>query len=89
MSSRITPQQYSQAVLEHVQSGAYPESEDLVSAELPPSALPEVSKFIEQARENVKVPNRYNYITKVYQLPVSRSLSGGIAETVPQTSMVG
>ena len=55
MPSRITPQQYGQAVLEHVQTGAYPESEEVISAHLPPSALPEVSKLIERARENVKV----------------------------------
>ena len=55
MPSRITPQQYGQAVLEHVQNGAYPESEEVVSADFPPSALPEVSKLIEQAREDVKV----------------------------------
>ena len=55
MPSRITPQQYGQAVLEHVQTGAYPESEEIVSADFPSSALPEVSKLIEQAREDVKV----------------------------------
>ena len=55
MPSRITPQQYGKAVLDHVQTGAYPESEELISAHLPPSALPEVSKLIEQAREDVKV----------------------------------
>lgn len=57
MPSRITSQQYGHAVLSHVQTGAYPESEDIVSAELPPSALPEVSKLIAQAREDVKVYN--------------------------------
>ena len=55
MPSRVTPQQYGQAVLEHVQNGAYPDSEEVVSADFPPSALPEVSKLIEQARENIKV----------------------------------
>lgn len=55
MQSRITPQQYGQAVLEHVQTGAYPETEEVISADLPPSVLPEVSKLIEQAREDVKV----------------------------------
>ncbi len=55
MPSRITPQQYGQAVLEHVQTGVYPESEEVISADFPPSALPEVSKLIEQAREDVKV----------------------------------
>ncbi len=55
MPSRITPQQYGQAVLEHVQTGVYPESEEVISADFPPSALPKVSKLIEQAREDVKV----------------------------------
>ena len=55
MPSHITPQQYGQAVLEYVQTGAYAESDEIDSAELPPSALPEVSKLIEQAREDIKV----------------------------------
>ena len=59
MPSRITPQQYGQALLEHVQTGAYPESEEIVSADFPPSALPQVSKLIEQAREDVKVCFHY------------------------------
>ena len=55
MSSRVTAQQYAQALLDHVQNGTFPESEEVVSAELPASALPAVSKLIEQAREDVKV----------------------------------
>ena len=55
MPSQITPQQYGQAVLEHVQTSAYPESEEVISASLPSSALPEISKLVEQAREDVKV----------------------------------
>lgn len=55
MPSPIKPQQCGQAVLEHVQTGAYPESEEVISADLPPSALPEVLKLIEQAQEDVKV----------------------------------
>lgn len=55
MPSRIPSHQYGQAVLDHVQTGAYPESEEVIAAELPPSALPEVSKLIQQAREDVKV----------------------------------
>ena len=55
MSSKIAPQQYAQALLDHVQNGTFPESEEVVSAELSPSALPAVSKLIEQAREDAKV----------------------------------
>ena len=57
MPSRITSQQYGQAVLEHIQAGAYPEDEEIISAELPPSALPEVSRLIERAQGDVKVCN--------------------------------
>lgn len=54
MPSQITSHQYGQAVLEHVQNGTYPE-EEVISAELPSSALPEISKLVEQARDEVKV----------------------------------
>ena len=55
MVSQITSQQYGQAVLNHVQNGVYPEAEDVVSAELPAAAIPEISRLIGQAREDVKV----------------------------------
>lgn len=66
MSSKIAPQQYAQALLDHVQNGTFPESEEVVSAELPPSALPAVSKLIEQAREDAKVGEFFpSYNTKL------------------------
>lgn len=55
MTSQIDSHKYGQAVLEHVQRGAYPESEEIISAELPSSVLPQVTKLIEEAREDVKV----------------------------------
>ncbi len=55
MPKHFSDDQYGQAVFESVQSGAYPESEELVSAELPPSAIPEIVKLIEKAQEDVKV----------------------------------
>ena len=66
MSSNITPQQYAQALLDHVQNGTFPESEEVVSAELPPSALPTVSKLIEQAREDAKVGDSCQARTQSY-----------------------
>ena len=89
MSSRVTPQQYGQAVLENVQGSAYPESEDVISAELPPSALPEVSKLIEQAREDVKVGRSLGPLRMPTKPLSSRPLLGETAERVPRTSMVG
>ena len=55
MPSQITHQQYGQAVLEHVQTGVYPESEAIISADLPPSVLPDISELIEHAQDEVKV----------------------------------
>lgn len=55
MPSQILDRQYGQAVLNSVQSGTYPESEAIVAAELPPSALPTILKLVDQAREDVKV----------------------------------
>ena len=55
MPSQITSQQYGQAVLDHVQNGTYPDSEEVISAELPPWALLDTKKLIDQAKEDVKV----------------------------------
>lgn len=55
MPQHFSDDQYGQAVFESVQSGAYPESEELVSAEFPSSALPKIIKLVEKAREDVKV----------------------------------
>ena len=58
-------QVYSQAVLDHLQGGTYPDVEDVISAYLPPSALPVISRTIEQARNDLKVGHfdaqRYPY----------------------------
>lgn len=55
MPSQISDRQYGQAVLNSVQSGTYPESEEIVAAVVPSSALPTILKLVDQAREDVKV----------------------------------
>lgn len=55
MPSQISYCEYAQAVLDSVRSGAFPENEEVVSAELPPSAVPTVLKLIDEARDDVKV----------------------------------
>ena len=55
MPSHISDHQYGQAVVESVYNGTYPESEELVSANLPQSALPVILNLVDQAREDVKV----------------------------------
>ena len=55
MPSRIESQLYGETILHHILTAAYPESEDVVSSELPASALPEILKLIGQARADVEV----------------------------------
>ena len=43
------------AILQHVEFGAYPESDEVASAEIPLTALPGVLEAIDKARESVKV----------------------------------
>jgi protein transport protein DSL1/ZW10 len=44
----------SNAILQHVELGAYPEP-DVASAEIPASALPGILEAIDRTREGVKV----------------------------------
>lgn len=55
MPSHISDHQYGQAVVDSVYNGSYPESEEVVSGDLPQSALPTILKLVDQAREDVKV----------------------------------
>ncbi len=55
MPSTVSDKQLQQAVLESVQDGAYPESEAVISAELPPTALSGLLARFEQAREDLRV----------------------------------
>lgn len=55
MPSHISDHQYGQAVVESVYNGTYPESEELISANLPQSALPVILNRVDQALEDVKV----------------------------------
>jgi len=55
MPSKISEKELGDAILQSVEHGAYPESEDVASAELPPTALPNLLEVIGKAREDVKV----------------------------------
>ncbi|KAL8807536.1 MAG: hypothetical protein Q9182_000701 [Xanthomendoza sp. 2 TL-2023] len=58
MTSHAFSTQLSEAVLESVQHGAYPASEEIISATLPPSAFSEALKLLNQARDEVKAQIR-------------------------------
>lgn len=55
MPSQISHREFADAVLNSVGSGAFPESEEVVSGVFPPSALPTVLNLIDEARDDVKV----------------------------------
>jgi centromere/kinetochore protein ZW10 len=55
MPSVTSDHQLSQAVLDSVQNASYPESEEVIAAELPPSTIPITLKLLERARNEVKV----------------------------------
>jgi hypothetical protein len=55
MPSRVSNQQLSKALFSSIRDRTYPEDEEIVSAELPSSALQNLSQLLEQARGEVKV----------------------------------
>ena len=55
MTSPRSDDVFGQALLQSVRDGTYPEGEEVISAELPSSALPVVVDLLEQARSDVKV----------------------------------
>lgn len=55
MSPDASSEGLKQAVIQSVELGAYPESEDVVAAELPASVLPALLSDLQKARDQVKV----------------------------------
>jgi protein transport protein DSL1/ZW10 len=55
MPSQIPDEQLGEAVLKSVQHGVYPDSEEVISADIPASALPVVLGFLNRARDDIKV----------------------------------
>ncbi|KAL8874661.1 MAG: hypothetical protein Q9174_000001 [Haloplaca sp. 1 TL-2023] len=55
MPASRSPLQLGEALLGHARDGRYPEYEDVISADLAPSAIPEVLKRFEAARTHIKV----------------------------------
>jgi protein transport protein DSL1/ZW10 len=55
MSSPPSHEELSQAILQQVQYGAYPESENVASADIPSEALQGLLDAIGKSREGIKV----------------------------------
>ena len=86
MPSQISHDAFGQALLHSIQDGGYPEAEEVVSAELPSSALPMVLELLTQARVDVKVRGGSKYLidlTDTYTLQASiRELSRDTAPDI-------
>lgn len=89
MPSQVSDDAFGQALLHSIQDGVYPEAEEVISAELPSSALPVILELLTKARVDVKVWNDSRYqmvlLTSFHHRPAFVSL----AATPPPTSMGG
>jgi len=55
MTTPITDQVLSSVIVQAVETGAYPEAEEVASSEIRPSVLPDILKELSQARQRVQV----------------------------------
>ena len=55
MPSQVSDQQLGDAILESVDHGAFPQSEDVASAQVSSAALPKLMEMVGRAREEKKV----------------------------------
>jgi centromere/kinetochore protein ZW10 len=61
MSSPISDQALGEAILQAVQHGAFPQSEDVASAPVPAEALPKLLEAIKKAQDDIKVGFRSEF----------------------------
>ncbi|KAL8764401.1 MAG: hypothetical protein Q9184_000106 [Pyrenodesmia sp. 2 TL-2023] len=55
MPPSVPARQLGEAILNAAQNGTYPDSEDIISANFPPSAFPQALELLKGAREEVKI----------------------------------
>ncbi len=55
MPSQVPDEQLAQAVLQSAKDGVYPESEEVITADVPATTLPVLLELLDKAREEVKV----------------------------------
>ena len=89
MPSTLVDQHHGQALLDSIQYGSYPESEEVIAADLPSTAIPEILKLLKQAREDVKVHELLRRDREWADVHTSRSVSGRLAATARRTLTAG
>jgi centromere/kinetochore protein ZW10 len=55
MSSQVSAEKLGDAILQSVEHGAFPQDEDVSSASVPSSALPQLLELVDNAKEATKV----------------------------------
>jgi hypothetical protein len=67
MSTKASRQELASSILEFVESGAYPEADNVVSTELSSAALPVILDVVEKAESDLKVGiHGSNVCTEIY-----------------------
>lgn len=89
MPSNSLDQHHGQALLDSIQNGSYPESEEVISADLPSTAIPDILKLLKQAREDVEVHELLRRTRYYADVRASRSVLGRPAGTARRTSTAG
>jgi hypothetical protein len=90
MSPKVSSTDISQAILQHVEVKAYPDSEELASADLCPDVLPTVIDAIGKERDKVKVCSLSSACLPFLLMFVfDRPRSGNLAVNLPPVSMAG
>lgn len=62
MLPQVTDEQLGEAVLQSAKDGLYPDSEEVISANIPATALPVLLQYLNDAREEVKVRTHLNQL---------------------------
>ncbi|KAI9871219.1 MAG: ribosome biogenesis protein ytm1, partial [Pleopsidium flavum] len=99
MPSQVPDEQLAQAVLRSAKDGVYPDSEEVITAEVPPTTLPILLQLLDKAREEVKInirelsrgtaPDIDGWISQAKQLQGDIEESRASARGIVRQSEVG
>ncbi|KAF2435010.1 hypothetical protein EJ08DRAFT_580829 [Tothia fuscella] len=99
MSSSASREELSQAILQQVEYGAYPESDNVASADIPSDALPALLEAVGKARDSVKgelrelsrqsAPDIDGWISQAKQLQADIERSKATAREIVQEAEAG
>lgn len=91
MPQKVSAKHLGQAILDSVHHGTYPDTEEIISAEFPPSAIPEALILFDHARGQIEVGPQFSVLPQGHgETDHARRLAcGRQARAVPRTLMAG